>query len=400
MSRFWGSGKFPYTNINNLNLDWMIKLVLELKAQVAAIVGELGTVYVKPETGIPKSDLSAGVQASLDKADSALQSVPSTYRTAAAQDLIDTAQNEQITPLYTGNTLTGSTVAAAIPHKSLIKTASLEILPEQIGTPSVEQHSTFQTFSAVTINNNAFALPSGFYGGVLDHLTGKVKAHARVITFDGSESWSPSISGSDNRKYFSHKIGKQGSFSTASTMGYCNAYTRASITSNNTTVGFNIGNSSAYNGCMLNIRPADSGSMNGPAWKAKLAEYANNGNPIQILVWEIETDREYLTNAIMDRVQNGAVQLTADIGSWTLEYNDYIGTLSEFAASRAAVELLSANSEEDFTASKAYYVNDFLVIRDSLLKVTAPIQSGGTIQIGVNAVITTLGAEITAILNS
>ena len=42
MSRFWGSGKFPYTNINNLNLDWMIKQVLELKAQVAALVGEIG----------------------------------------------------------------------------------------------------------------------------------------------------------------------------------------------------------------------------------------------------------------------------------------------------------------------------------------------------------------------
>lgn len=400
MSRFWGNGKFPYTNINNLNLDWLIKLVLELKDQVAAIVGELGEVYIKPETGIPKSDLSAGVRASLDKADSALQSVPSTYRTAAAQDLIDTAQNEQITPLYTGSTLTGSTVAAAIPHKSLIKTASLEILPEQIGTPSVEQRSTFQTFSAVTINNNAFALPSGFYGGVLDHLTGKVKAHARVITFDGSESWQASTSSSENRKYFAHKLGEQGSYSIASAKGYCNAYTRVSITTNNTTVGFNIVNSSAYNGCMLYIRPANSASISSTAWKTQLAEYANNGNPIQVVVWEYETDREYLTTAIMDRVQNGAVQLTADIGSWTLEYDDYINTLSEFSVTRAAIDLISANIEETFTASKAYYVNDFLVIGDALLKVTAPIQSGGTISIGVNAVVTTIAAEITALLNS
>lgn len=400
MSRFWGNGKFPYTNINNLNLDWMIKLVRELQAQVAAIVGELGEVYVKPETGIPKSDLSAGVQASLDKADSALQSVPSTYRTAAAQDLIDTAQNEQITPLYTGNTLTGSTVAAAIPHKSLIKTASLEILPEQIGTPSVEQRSTFQTFSAVTINNNAFALPSGFYGGVLDHLTGKVKAHARVITFDGSESWQASISSAENRKYFAYKLGALSSYSVASAKGYCNAYSRVSITSSNTAVGFSIINSSGYKGCMLYIRPENSASLNSATWKQQLAEYANNGNPIQVVVWEMETDREYLTTAIMDRVQNGAVQLTADIGSWTLVYNDYIGTLSEFSASRAAIELISANVEEDFTASKGYYVNDFLVIGDALLKVTAPIQSGGAIQIGVNAGMTTLCAEITALLNS
>ena len=45
--------------------------------------------YSKPSGGIPKSDLAAAVQDSLGKADKALQSVPSTYRTAAAQDTID-----------------------------------------------------------------------------------------------------------------------------------------------------------------------------------------------------------------------------------------------------------------------------------------------------------------------
>lgn len=45
--------------------------------------------YVKPSGGIPASDLSSAVQTSLGKADTALQSVPSTYRTASAQDTID-----------------------------------------------------------------------------------------------------------------------------------------------------------------------------------------------------------------------------------------------------------------------------------------------------------------------
>lgn len=99
MSRFWGNGKFPYTNINNLNLDWMIKLVLELRDQVVALAGEIGGFYTKPESGIPKSDLSAGVQASLNKADSALQSVPSTYRTAIEQDAIDSTISQNIVAL-------------------------------------------------------------------------------------------------------------------------------------------------------------------------------------------------------------------------------------------------------------------------------------------------------------
>lgn len=62
--------------------------------KTAAQLG-LGT-YSKPSGGIPKSDLASAVQTSLGKADSALQAVPSTYRTAAAQDAIDAAQDEQI----------------------------------------------------------------------------------------------------------------------------------------------------------------------------------------------------------------------------------------------------------------------------------------------------------------
>lgn len=55
----------------------------------------IGT-YIKPSSGIPKSDLASAVQTSLGKADTALQSVPNTYRTAAAQDLIDEAQDARI----------------------------------------------------------------------------------------------------------------------------------------------------------------------------------------------------------------------------------------------------------------------------------------------------------------
>ena len=46
-------------------------------------------IYKQPVGGIPKSDLADDVQTSLTKADSALQSVPDTYRTAEAQNIID-----------------------------------------------------------------------------------------------------------------------------------------------------------------------------------------------------------------------------------------------------------------------------------------------------------------------
>lgn len=62
---------------------------------VELTASDLGA-YVKPAAGIPETDLSSSVQASLSKADTALQAVPPTYRTAAAQDAIDAAQDTDI----------------------------------------------------------------------------------------------------------------------------------------------------------------------------------------------------------------------------------------------------------------------------------------------------------------
>lgn len=66
----------------------------------AALDGK-GT-YSKPSGGIPKTDLASAVQTSLGKADTALQSVPSTYRTASAQDTIDSGKIDKPTNPATG----------------------------------------------------------------------------------------------------------------------------------------------------------------------------------------------------------------------------------------------------------------------------------------------------------
>ena len=57
--------------------------------------------YVKPTDGIPKTDLAAAVQASLDKADTALQTHQSlaAYRTAFDQDVIDSDLGDRISAI-------------------------------------------------------------------------------------------------------------------------------------------------------------------------------------------------------------------------------------------------------------------------------------------------------------
>lgn len=105
--------------------------------------------YIKPAGGIPKSDLAAGVQASLGKADSALQEHQSlagyatqtwvgqqgyltehqdlsAYRTASDQDAIDDAQDVAIATKYTkpsGGIPTDDIADFAITHAKLAANA-------------------------------------------------------------------------------------------------------------------------------------------------------------------------------------------------------------------------------------------------------------------------------------
>lgn len=92
----------------------MTKAVYDPKGKAQDIFAYADTKYSKPSGGIPKKDLASAVQTSLGKADSALQSVPSTYRTASAQDTIDNGKQAKITAsgLLKGNGAGG--VSAAV----------------------------------------------------------------------------------------------------------------------------------------------------------------------------------------------------------------------------------------------------------------------------------------------
>ena len=84
-------------------------------AAINDVEGIAGSKYVKPTNGIPKTDLAATVQTSLDKADTALQTHQSlaAYRTAEAQDLIDNTKQDK---LIAGENITiaadGKTISA------------------------------------------------------------------------------------------------------------------------------------------------------------------------------------------------------------------------------------------------------------------------------------------------
>lgn len=74
------------------------KATLEADVAAKGFTKNTGT-YSKPAGGIPKTDLSDAVQASLGKADTALQEHQSlaAYRTAAEQNIIDNGKQDKIT---------------------------------------------------------------------------------------------------------------------------------------------------------------------------------------------------------------------------------------------------------------------------------------------------------------
>lgn len=97
-------------------------LVAKLNAlpDAASLAVALLAKYEKPSSGIPKNDLSEGVKSSLDKADTALQEHQSlaAYRTASEQDTIDAGKQPLINDLVTirSGAALGATALQSVPN--------------------------------------------------------------------------------------------------------------------------------------------------------------------------------------------------------------------------------------------------------------------------------------------
>lgn len=101
----------------------------DLSAAVQASLSAADSAYVLPSSGIPISDLSESVQASLSLADSALQSSAlEDYRSAEAQDVIDSALQSAIDNKYElpVNGIPASDLAAAVQSSLALADTALQ----------------------------------------------------------------------------------------------------------------------------------------------------------------------------------------------------------------------------------------------------------------------------------
>ena len=147
----------------------------------AALDGK-GT-YSKPSGGIPASDMESAVQTSLGKADTALQSVPNTYRTASDQDVIDGGKQAKITAsgILKGDGSGGvSAAVAGTDYQAPLVAGTDYATPAQIPTVPSDIGAA-PAITEVTVSD-AGSVTQALDPGKLYHFTGTLTALTVTLT--------------------------------------------------------------------------------------------------------------------------------------------------------------------------------------------------------------------------
>lgn len=116
------------------------------------------------------------------------------------------------------------------------------------------------------------------------------------------------------------------------------------------------------------------------------------------VVYELETPTTHQLTAITTQTLEGITNFYSTSGAVAVTYIREI--LPYFDDHFAVIRAIIAPTEASTTASKAYEVNEFFILGDTLYKVTAPIASGSRITVNTNCTATTIAEQITAILNA
>jgi len=157
----------------------------------------------------------------------------------------------------------------------------------------------------------------------------------------------------------------------------------------------------------LTVRPYYA-SYNGEAlvgpWVSSMDVYTEGATPtVGAQVVDMGgTQQTYQLTPTEVKTLLGANNIWADTGNVSVTYR---ADPTRYADKRAAATLTAAaqmlsNVETDMTATRAYAVNDFLSVNGQLYRVTAAIANGEEITPGTNVTETTIGAQITALLNA
>ena len=134
-------------------------------------------------------------------------------------------------------------------------------------------------------------------------------------------------------------------------------------------------------------------------WVSDRDEYAAGTTPTtgaQVAYVLAEPVTSTLTGIPKIRLIKGVNSVSANSGSLTATYVDDSGNITELIDEAIALFASIATVENGNTASRAYAKGEYMIFKGSFCKVTANagISSGGTITVGTNVAVTTIGAEL------
>lgn len=241
-----------------------------------------------------------------------------------------------------------------------------------------------------------------YAGGTLDLLTGTFTNDWFMRIFDGTET--PGI------MWTAHPaIRFTGNPTTASASStICSHFPYAGVTSANDNQGvyaYN-GASSGDNRTYIQFRDytidddhTDTAAALA-AWQNFFATEYNNGTPVTV-VYKRANPVVY-ENVIppLDLVlDHGTSYISTDGDTVNFSYGEILNDIYGKLKTKLKKSIIAPVLDE-MVADRNFVVNDFVMVEDSLYIVTSPIATDGDLIIGTNVTETTIGAQITALLNA
>jgi hypothetical protein len=129
----------------------------DLESTVQTSLGKSDTAYQKPDAGIPKADLDEDVQTSLNKADTAIQNIPDNL--LKNTDIVDNLTSTSTTSVLSAN------------QGSVLKT----LIDSKTNTPVIDNLNSTSTTSALSANQGKILK------GTLDGHLNDTNAHANLF---------------------------------------------------------------------------------------------------------------------------------------------------------------------------------------------------------------------------
>lgn len=287
-------------------------------------------------------------------------------------------------------TLTGATVTATDNWMCLEFSLEQSVQELTVKGLRVCHGETFPDYEQYNGNTYNVAFPSEagtVYGGTLDVTNGKLTVNTARRVYNGTTVKFNLMTDYTTVKFFTDSTFSPPTPATTATSNpptlWCNMFKVGISGEVNTTL---------VSGYYFRVY-ADPSFADVAAFNAFLAE--NNLEYVYTLITPVEYD---LTPTEVKALL-GQNNIWADTGDVTVQYGAYL-TVIENQLGEKIPKIAVAPIEKTTTASKAYAVNELFFMGDKLYIATTPIASGGTFTVGTNCDETTLGAQITALLNA